>query len=134
MTVSEPIERTAEGKDAGHGASLVGVRGGPWTGRKTCWWPTGCPTQRCRTRRSRWSRTTREYALDGLTGWVEEDGIAQVARRQYVALKGEPAELSLRVGYDGVDQVVDGLTGGVDRGAAGGALPARLRWWGPAVR
>lgn len=139
VTVSEPIDRTAEGKKAGHGASLVGVQvslDGPEDLLVADRLPDGALQDPSFTLVA----DGNEYALDGLGGWVEQNAISQVARRQYVALKGEPSEISLRVGYDGVDQVVDGLTGAVDRasaapiyqlGFASGAQPCGDPLWSP---
>jgi len=117
VTVSEPIEETEDGKQAGHDASLVGVQvalDGPEDLLAADRLPDGALQDPTFTLVA----DEEEYLLEGLTGWVEGNEIAQVARRQYVAVKGEPAEISLRVGYDGADQVVDGLTGDVDRDAA----------------
>lgn len=139
VTVSEALKQTSDGKKAGDGASLIGVQvslpgseyllaadripGGEFTD------PTFTLVA-----------DDKEYVLDGLRGWVTDEDIAQVARRQYVALKGTPTEISLRVGYDGVNQVVDGLTGDVDRDAAeslyefdipGGPQPCGDPIWSP---
>ena len=139
VTVSEPIEQTEDGKQAGPGASLVGVQvalDGPEDLLVADRLPGGAMQDPTFTLVA----DEEEYLLEGLTGWVEGHEIAQVARRQYVALKGEPAEISLRVGYDGVDQVVDGLTGDVDRdaaeplyelGFANGAQPCGDPLWSP---
>ena len=117
VTVSEPIAETADGKGAGHDASFVGVQvslDGPEDLLVADRLPDGALQDPTFTLVA----DEKEYVLDGLTGWVGDDEIAQVARRQYVAVKGEPTRVSLRVGYDGVDQVIDGLTGAVDRDAA----------------
>ena len=139
VTVSEPIEETADGKGAGKNATLVGVQvslDGPEDLLVVDRLPDGAVQDPTFTLVA----DEVEYVLDGLTGWVDGDEIAQVARRQYVALKGEPDEVSLRVGYDGVDQVIDGLTGDLDRGAAeplyelgfaSGAQPCGDPLWSP---
>jgi hypothetical protein len=139
VTVSEPIERTADGKEAGHGASLVGVQvalDGPEDLLVADRLPDGALEDPTFTLVADGD----EYVLEGLTGWVEDNQVAQVARRQYVAVKGEPEEISLRVGYDGVDQVVDGQTGALDRaeaqplyqlGFASGATPCGDPLWSP---
>ena len=139
VTVSEPIEETEYGRRAGHDASLVGVQvalDGPEDLLVTDRLPDGALQDPTFTLVA----DEEEYPLEGLTGWVEDDEVAQLARRQYVALKGEPEEISLRVGYDGVDQVVDALTGVVDRGAAeplyelgfaNGAQPCGDPLWSP---
>ncbi len=117
VTVSEPIEQTAEGKEAGHGASLVGVQVA-LDGPEDLLVADRMPDAPLLDPTFTLVADEQEYVLDGLAGWVDGDQIAQVARRQYVALKGEPRAISLRVGYDGVDQVIDGLTGNLDRAAA----------------
>jgi len=139
VTVSEPIEETGDGKQAGHDASLVGVQvalDGPEDLLVADRLPDGAMQDPTFTLVA----DEEEYLLEGLTGWVGDNEIAQVARRQYVAVKGEPAEISLRMGYDGVDQVVDGLTGDVDRdaaeplyelGFASGAQPCGDPLWSP---
>lgn len=139
VTVSEPLEETHEGERAGHGSSLVGVQvamGGPEDRLAVDRLPEGALQDPTFTLVADGT----EYLLDGLTGWVGPDEIAQAAHRQYVAVTGEPEQVSLRVGYDGVDQVVDGLTGGVDRdaaeplyslGFAGGAQPCGDPLWSP---
>ena len=117
VTVSEPIEETSDGKQAGRGASLVGVQvslGGVEDLLVADRLPDAAFTDPTFTLVA----DEEEYVLEGLTGWITEDEIAQVARRQYVALKGVPQTIRLRVGYDGVDQVVDGRTGDLDRDAA----------------
>lgn len=139
VTVSEPIAETEDGKQAGHDASLVGVQvalDGPEDLLATDRLPDGAMEDPTFTLVA----DEKEYLLEGLTGWVGDDEIAQVARRQYVALKGQPKDISLRVGYDGVDQVVDGLTGDLDRdaaeplyelGFANGAQPCGDPLWSP---
>lgn len=117
VTVSEPIDRTADGKKAGHGASLVGVQvslDGPEDLLVADRLPDGALQDPSFTLVA----DDHEYALDGLSGWVDQAAISPGARRQYVALEGEPSQISLRVGYDGIEQVVDGLTGAVDRAGA----------------
>ena len=89
VTVSEPIEETADGKQAGHGASLVGVQvalDGPEDLLVADRLPDGALQDPTFTLVA----DEQEYLLEGLTGWVDDNEIAQVARRQYVALKGEP--------------------------------------------
>jgi hypothetical protein len=139
VTVTEPLEETSDGKVAGDGASLVGVQvslDGPEDLLVVDRLPDGALQDPTFTLVA----DEQEYVLDGLTGWVDGDEIAQVARRQYVALKGQPEKVSLRVGYDGVDQVVDGLTGDLDRdaaeplyelGFANGAEPCGDPLWSP---
>ena len=139
VTVSEPIEETEDGRRAGHDASLVGVQvalDGPEDLLVADRLPDGALQDPTFTLVA----DEEEYLLDGLTGWVEDNQVAEVARRQYVAVKGEPSRISLRVGYDGVDQVVDALTGDVDRNAAGplyelgfasGAQPCGDPLWSP---
>lgn len=139
VTVSEPIAETEDGKRAGDDASLVGVQvalDGPEDLLVSDRLPDGALQDPTFTLVA----DEQEYVLEGLAGWVDDDEIAQVARRQYVALKGEPQDISLRVGYDGVDQVVDGLTGDLDRNAAGplyelgfanGAQPCGDPLWSP---
>ena len=117
VTVSEPIEQTSDGKQAGRGASLVGVQVS-LGGSEDLLAADRLPGATFMDPTFTLVADEKEYVLDGLTGWITEDEIAQVARRQYVALKGVPETVSLRVGYDGVDQVVDGLTGDLDRDAA----------------
>ncbi|WP_310526337.1 hypothetical protein [Nocardioides sp.] len=139
VTVSEPIAETEDGKQAGRGASLVGVQvalDGPEDLLVADRLPGGALQDPTFTLVA----DEQEYLLEGLAGWVEDNEIAQVARRQYVAVKGEPEQISLRVGYDGVDQVVDGLTGDLDRdaakplyelGFASGAQPCADPLWSP---
>lgn len=139
VTVSEPVAETADGKRAGHDASFVGVQvslDGPEDLLVADRTPDGALQDPTFTLVA----DEKEYVLDGLTGWVGDTEIAQVARRQYVAVSGLPKAVSLHVGYDGVDQVVDGLTGGVDRataaplytlGFAGGAQPCGDPLWSP---
>lgn len=117
VTVSEPIEETSDGKRAGRGASLVGVQVG-LDGAEDLLVVDRLPGAALQDPTFTLVADEEEYVLEGLTGWVDGDEIDEVARRQYVALKGEPAEISLRVGYDGIDQVVDGLSGDLDRDAA----------------
>lgn len=139
VTISEPIEETEDGRRAGHDASLVGVQvalDGPEDLLVADRLPDGGLQDPTFTLVA----DEEEYLLEGLTGWVEDNEIAQVARRQYVAVKGEPSQISLRVGFDGVDQVVDALTGDVDRdaaeplyelGFASGAQPCGDPLWSP---
>ncbi|WP_107705705.1 hypothetical protein [Nocardioides allogilvus] len=139
VTVSEPLAETAEGTQAGHDASLVGVQvalDGPEDLLVADRLPDGALEDPTFTLVA----DGEEFLLEGLNGWVKDNQVAQVARRQYVALKGEPAEIALRVGYDGVDQVVDGLTGTLDRSAAeplyqlgfaAGAQPCGDPLWSP---
>lgn len=139
VTVSEPIAQTSGGKQAGHGSSLVGVQvalDGPEDLLVADRLPDGALQDPTFTLVA----DGNEYLLEGLAGWIDQNAIAQVAKRQYVAVKGAPSEISLRVGYDGVDQVVDGLTGGVDRdaaeplyqlGFANGAQPCGEPLWSP---
>ncbi|WP_133176451.1 hypothetical protein [Nocardioides currus] len=139
VTVSEPLEQTHEGRKAGHGASLVGVQVS-LDGPEDLLVADRLPGASLEDPTFTLVADGEDYVLEGLTGWAGEDEIAQVARRQYVALKGTPAEVGLRVGYDGVDQEVDGLTGEVDRddaeplyslGFAGGAQPCGDPLWSP---
>lgn len=139
VTVSEPIPQTGEGQQAGHDASLVGVQvalDGPEDLLVADRLPGGALLDPTFTLVA----DDREYLLEGLTGWITDNVVDQVARRQYVALKGTPSTISLRVRYDGVDQVVDGLTGEVDRAGAdplynlafaGGAQVCADPLWGP---
>lgn len=117
VTVSEPLEETAEGKQAGHGSTLVGVQVA-LDGPEDLMVADRLPDAELQDPTFTLVADGEEYPLEGLRGWVEEGEVAQVARREYVALRGRPAEVSLHVGYDGVDQVVDGLTGSLDRAAA----------------
>lgn len=139
VTVSEPIAETVDGKQAGDGSSFVGVQvslDGPEDLLVADRVPDGALQDPTFTLVA----DEKEYLLEGLTGWVADDEIAQVARREYVAVKGQPKAISLRVGYDGVDQVVDGLTGDLDRdvaeplyelGFASGAQPCGDPLWSP---
>ncbi len=139
VTVSEPVDETEEGTAAGRSASLVGVQvslGGSEDLLVADRTPEGHLSDPTFTLVA----DEKEYVLDGLTGWVEDDEIRQVARRQYVALRGVPDQVSLRVGYDGVEQEVDGLTGKLDRDQAeslyafdpsGGLQPCGDPLWSP---
>lgn len=139
VTVSEPLEETADGKLAGRGSSLIGVQvalGGSEDLLAADHLPDVAFTDPTFTLVA----DEKEYVLEDLTGWIDGDEIAQVARRQYVAVKGAPKRVSLRVGYDGVDQVVDGMTADLDRGSAdalysldfaGGAQPCADPVWSP---
>ena len=139
VTVSEPIAETAEGKRAGHDASLVGVQVA-LDGPEDLLVADRLPDAPLLDPTFTLVADEKEYVLDGLTGWIDGDEIAQVSRRQYVSLKGSPKDISLRVGYDGVDQVVDGLTGSLERdaaaplyqlGFASGAQPCGEPLWSP---
>ena len=129
--------RTASGPVTARASSASRSRS---TGRRTCWWPTGCPTARCRTRPSRWSPTRRNTSSTGSPAGSTTTRSPRSRVASTSPLKGEPEEISLRVGYDGVDQVVDGLTGGLDRdaaeplyelGFASGAQPCGDPLWSP---
>lgn len=117
VTISEPLAESSDGKRAGEGSSLIGVQVS-LGGSEDLLVADHLPGATFSDPTFTLVADDKEYVLDGLTGWVEGDEIAQVARRQYVAVKGEPDRVSLRVGYDGVDQVVDGLTADLDRDAA----------------
>lgn len=139
VTVSEPVEETAHGKQAGHGASLVGVQVS-LTGPEDLLAADRLPDAALQDPTFTLVADGKEYLLEGLAGWTGDNEVAEVTRRQYVAVKGRPTEVSLRVGYDGVDQVVDGLTGNLDRdaaaplyrlGFASGAQPCGDPLWSP---
>lgn len=139
VTVSEALTETSDGKKSGHDASLVGVQVA-LDGPEDLLVADRLPDAPLQDPTFTLVADDKEYVLDGLAGWIDGDEIAQVARRQYVALKGSPKAISLRVGYDGVDQVVDGLTGSLDRdaaaplyqlGFASGAQPCGEPLWSP---
>ncbi len=117
VTVSEPLERTSDGKLAGKGSSLIGVQVA-LGGSEDLFVADHLPGASLIDPIFTLVADEKEYVLEGLAGWVSGDEIAQVARRQYVAVKGAPQAISLRVSYDGVDQTVDALTADLDRDAA----------------
>ncbi|HXH76973.1 hypothetical protein [Nocardioides sp.] len=137
VTVTEPLDETPDGEKVGPGASLVGVQvslRGPEDLLVTDRVPNGYLLDPTFTLVA----DDEEYLLEGLAGWINDEEITPVSRRQYVALKGVPEKLSLRVGYEGVEQVVDGLTGILARGKAlplyelgfpGGAQPCAEPLW-----
>lgn len=139
VTISEPIEETSDGKLAGAGSSLIGVQVS-LGGAEDLLVADRLPGADYADPTFTLVADEKEYVLEGLSGWIADGEIAQVARRQYVAVAGLPERVSLRVGYDGVDQVVDGLTGDLDRDLAeslyaldfaGGPQPCGDPLWSP---
>ncbi|WP_297735246.1 hypothetical protein [Nocardioides sp.] len=139
VTVTEPLDETEDGEKVGPGKSLIGVQvslRGPEDLLMTDRVPNGYLLDPTFTLVA----DDEEYLLEGLAGWINDEEISPVSRRQYVALKGVPEKLSLKVGYEGVEQVVDGLTGRLVRGKAqplydlgfpGGAQPCGEPLWSP---
>lgn len=117
VTLSEPLTETEDGKMASQGMSLVGVQV-TLTGQEGLLVADRLPDAALADPVFTLVADKEEYVLKGLTGWVEEGEVAALARRQYVAVEGQPSNYSLRVAYDGVDQVVDGPTGKLEIGAA----------------
>lgn len=139
VTVTEPLDETSDGTLAGPGASLVGVQVS-LRGTEDLLVTDRVPNGYLLDPTFTLVADDKEYLLEGLAGWINDEEISPVSRRQYVALKGVPEKLSLRVGYEGVDQVVDGLTGRLVRGKAqplydlgfpGGAQPCGEPLWSP---
>jgi hypothetical protein len=137
VTVTEPLEETSDGQQVGPGASLVGVQVS-LRGLEDLLVTDRVPNATLLDPTFTLVADDEEYLLEGLAGWINDGEITPVSRRQYVALKGVPEKLSLRVGYEGVEQVVDGLTGRLVRGEAeplyelgfpGGAQPCGEPLW-----
>lgn len=117
VTVSEPLDATAEGKKADEGLSFIGVQA-QLRGPEDLLVTNSLPDSTLSDPEFTLVVGEEEYPLEDLVGWVDGSDINQVARRQYVAVKGSPGDYYVRVGYDGVDQEVSGVTGAVERGAA----------------
>ena len=101
VTVTELLDETEDGKKVGPGKSLIGVQvslRGPEDLLVTDRVPNGYLLDPTFTLVA----DDKEYLLEGLAGWINDEEISPVSRRQYVAVKGVPEKLSLRVGYEGV--------------------------------